>query len=312
MTLLQGNTGDWEMVIGLEVHAQASSQAKLFSGAATAFGAEPNTQVSLVDAAMPGMLPVINEIAVEQAVRTGLGLKAQINLVSVFDRKNYFYADLPQGYQISQFSQPIVGKGTIILDLGLPDADGLDMLRSWRDAGVETSVLILTACDGIDDRVRGLNSGGDDYLLKPFAMEELVARIRVLLRRPGEGSRFGDYHRQRFLRHHGPRGAGQRQDDFHSQARIGGTRAPDAPRQPRRPQGRARRQDLRLRQGSLVQLGRGSRFAVAQTIGWRRRQCQCPYPSRRRLSVVRRKHLSPPINRVSLFPRRHWESPDHA
>ena len=115
--LLKGNTGDWEMVIGLEVHAQVISQAKLFSGAATAFGAEPNTQVSLVDAAMPGMLPVINEVAVEQAVRTGLGLKAQINLVSVFDRKNYFYADLPQGYQISQFSQPIVGEGTIILDL---------------------------------------------------------------------------------------------------------------------------------------------------------------------------------------------------
>ena len=117
MTMLQGNTGDWEMVIGLEVHAQVISEAKLFSGAATAFGAEPNTQVSLVDAAMPGMLPVINRVAVEQAVRTGLGLKAEINLVSVFDRKNYFYPDLPQGYQISQFPKPIVGQGTIILDL---------------------------------------------------------------------------------------------------------------------------------------------------------------------------------------------------
>ena len=226
--------------------------------------------------------------------------------------KEGFTVDAVDAASSGEAARATVKYGTIILDLGLPDADGLDMLRSWRDAGVETSVLILTACDGIDDRVRGLNSGGDDYLLKPFAMEELVVRIRVLLRHPGEGSRFGYYHRQCFLRHHGPRGAGQRQDDFHSQARIGGTRAPDAPRQPRRPQGRARRQDLRLRQGSLVQLGRGSRFAAAQTIGWLRRQCQCPYPSRRRLSVVRRKHLSPPINRVSLFPRRHWESPEHA
>lgn len=226
--------------------------------------------------------------------------------------KEGFTVDAVDAASSGEAARATVKYGTIILDLGLPDADGLDMLRSWRDAGVETSVLILTACDGIDDRVRGLNSGGDDYLLKPFAMEELVVRIRVLLRHPGEGSRFGYYHRQCFLRHHGPRGAGQRQDDFHSQARIGGTRAPDAPRQPRRPQGRARRQDLRLRQGSLVQLGRRSRFAGAQTIDRLQRQCQCPYPSRRRLSVVRRKHLSPPINRVSLFPRRHWESPEHA
>ena len=101
MSLMQGRTGDWEIVIGLEVHAQVTSASKLFSGASTEFGAEPNTQVSLVDAAMPGMLPVINEKAVEQAVRTGLGLNAQINLVSIFDRKNYFYPDLPQGYQIS-------------------------------------------------------------------------------------------------------------------------------------------------------------------------------------------------------------------
>ena len=100
MSLLEGRTGDWEIVIGLEVHAQVTSKSKLFSGASTEFGAEPNTQVSLVDAAMPGMLPVINERAVEQAVRTGLGLNAEINLVSIFDRKNYFYPDLPQGYQI--------------------------------------------------------------------------------------------------------------------------------------------------------------------------------------------------------------------
>src|SRR5271168_3028936 len=114
---LEGRTGSWEVVVGLEVHAQVISQAKLFSGAATAFGAEPNTQVSNIDAAFPGMLPVINRHCVEQAVKTGLGLEAEINLVSVFDRKNYFYADLPQGYQISQFTQPIVGKGKIHLDM---------------------------------------------------------------------------------------------------------------------------------------------------------------------------------------------------
>src|SRR5271163_5170497 len=115
--LIKGQTGDWEIVIGLEVHAQVLSKSKLFSGASTEFGAEPNEQVSFIDAGMPGMLPVINGKCVEQAVRTGLGLKAAINLVSVFDRKNYFYADLPNGYQISQFTQPIVGKGEILLDL---------------------------------------------------------------------------------------------------------------------------------------------------------------------------------------------------
>ena len=107
--LIQGATGPWEVVIGMEVHAQVSSHAKLFSGASTAFGGEPNAHVSLVDAAMPGMLPVINEECVRQAVRTGLGLNARINLKSVFDRKNYFYPDLPQGYQISQYKSPIVG-----------------------------------------------------------------------------------------------------------------------------------------------------------------------------------------------------------
>ena len=104
--LIQGETGDWEVVIGLEVHAQVISEAKLFSGASTAFGAKPNRNVSLVDAAMPGMLPVVNKKAIEQAVRTGLGLRAQINKRSVFERKNYFYADLPQGYQISQYLHP--------------------------------------------------------------------------------------------------------------------------------------------------------------------------------------------------------------
>mgnify|MGYP002648320989 CR=1 FL=1 len=116
--VIAGAKGDWELVIGLEVHAQVASNAKLFSGASTTFGAEPNSNVSFVDAAMPGMLPVINEFCVAQAVRTGLGLKAQINLASTFDRKNYFYPDLPQGYQISQLYHPIVGEGEIIVDMG--------------------------------------------------------------------------------------------------------------------------------------------------------------------------------------------------
>src|SRR5690606_16278702 len=116
--LITGATGDWEVIIGMEVHAQVTSQAKLFSGASTAFGAAPNANVSLVDAAMPGMLPVINEECVRQAIRTGLGLKARINLKSVFDRMNDFCPDLPQGYQISQFRQPIVGVGTVIVSVG--------------------------------------------------------------------------------------------------------------------------------------------------------------------------------------------------
>ncbi|WP_142849764.1 Asp-tRNA(Asn)/Glu-tRNA(Gln) amidotransferase subunit GatB [Telmatospirillum sp. J64-1] len=135
--IIQGETGEWEVVIGLEVHAQVISKSKLFSGAATDFGSEPNTQVSFIDAGMPGMLPVINEVCVEQAVRTGLGLKAQINKTSVFARKNYFYADLPQGYQISQYDQPIVGEGTIILDM--PDGStrevGIERLHLEQDAG---------------------------------------------------------------------------------------------------------------------------------------------------------------------------------
>ena len=115
--LLKGETGEWEIVIGLEVHAQVSSEAKLFSSAATKFGAEPNSQVSQVDAAMPGMLPVINKECVRQAIKTGLGINAKINLFSVFDRKNYFYPDLPQGYQISQFKQPIVGEGFLEIEV---------------------------------------------------------------------------------------------------------------------------------------------------------------------------------------------------
>src|SRR5436190_10211734 len=132
----------YEVVIGLEVHAQVSSNAKLFSGASTEFGGAPNSHVSLVDAAMPGMLPVINAECVRQAVRTGLGLKAQINRKSVFDRKNYFYPDLPQGYQISQFKDPIVGEGKIVISIG-PDRQGqfedveigIERLHLEQDAG---------------------------------------------------------------------------------------------------------------------------------------------------------------------------------
>jgi aspartyl-tRNA(Asn)/glutamyl-tRNA(Gln) amidotransferase subunit B len=135
--LIKGATGDWEVVIGMEVHAQVTSEAKLFSGAATEFGGEPNSHVSLVDAAMPGMLPVVNEECVRQAVRTGLGLNAKINLKSVFDRKNYFYPDLPQGYQISQYKSPIVGEGAVAIDL--PDGDTvsvrIERLHLEQDAG---------------------------------------------------------------------------------------------------------------------------------------------------------------------------------
>ncbi len=135
--LIEGVTGSWEVVIGLEVHAQVLSNAKLFSGASAAYGGAPNSHVSLVDAAMPGMLPVINEYCVEQAVRTGLGLNAQINKVSVFDRKNYFYPDLPQGYQISQFKQPIVGEGVVVVDLpgGESVEVGIERLHLEQDAG---------------------------------------------------------------------------------------------------------------------------------------------------------------------------------
>jgi aspartyl-tRNA(Asn)/glutamyl-tRNA(Gln) amidotransferase subunit B len=135
--LLKGSTGDWEVVIGMEVHAQVTSQAKLFSGASTEFGGPPNSHVSLVDAAMPGMLPVINEECVRQAVRTGLGLKAKINLKSVFDRKNYFYPDLPQGYQISQYKSPVVGEGAVTVDLenGETVTVGIERVHLEQDAG---------------------------------------------------------------------------------------------------------------------------------------------------------------------------------
>jgi len=134
---IRGNTGDWEVIIGLEVHAQINSKAKLFSGSSTAFGADENSQVSFVDAAMPGMLPVLNQYCVEQAVKTGLALNAQINLFSKFDRKNYFYPDLPQGYQISQFSHPIVGEGEVVVDLSPTTARTvrIERLHIEQDAG---------------------------------------------------------------------------------------------------------------------------------------------------------------------------------
>ena len=134
---IKGATGDWEIIIGLEVHAQVLSKAKLFSGASAQFGGEPNAHVSIVDAAMPGMLPVINKFCVEQAVRTGLGLKAEIHNYSVFDRKNYFYPDLPQGYQISQFKQPVVGEGEVVVDLddGATVTVGIERLHLEQDAG---------------------------------------------------------------------------------------------------------------------------------------------------------------------------------
>ena len=135
--LVKGNTGDWEIVIGIEVHAQIISNSKLFSGSSTSFGADHNTQVSFVDAGMPGMLPVINSVCVEQAIKTGLGLNAKINNFSIFDRKNYFYPDLPQGYQISQFEQPIVGNGMITIDLddGESKNIGIERLHLEQDAG---------------------------------------------------------------------------------------------------------------------------------------------------------------------------------
>jgi aspartyl-tRNA(Asn)/glutamyl-tRNA(Gln) amidotransferase subunit B len=176
--LLKGATGDWEVVIGMEVHAQVSSQAKLFSGASTAFGGEPNSHVSLVDAAMPGMLPVINEECVKQAIRTGLGLKAQINLRSVFDRKNYFYPDLPQGYQISQYKSPIVGEGEVIVDMpnGESITVGIERLHLEQDAGksLHDQHPSMSFVD--------LNRSG------VALMEEgsLRADVNVSVRRPGE------------------------------------------------------------------------------------------------------------------------------
>jgi aspartyl-tRNA(Asn)/glutamyl-tRNA(Gln) amidotransferase subunit B len=173
--LIAGATGDWEVVIGLEIHAQVTSKSKLFSGASTEFGGAPNSHVSLVDAAMPGMLPVINEECVAQAIRTGLGLKARINLRSVFDRKNYFYPDLPQGYQISQFKHPIVGEGVVLVDLSPTEqiAVGVERLHLEQDAG--KSLHDLSANDSHVD----LNRSG-------VALMEIVSKPDM---RSGEEAR---------------------------------------------------------------------------------------------------------------------------
>ncbi|WP_294540758.1 Asp-tRNA(Asn)/Glu-tRNA(Gln) amidotransferase subunit GatB [uncultured Rhodoblastus sp.] len=173
--LIAGATGDWEVVIGLEIHAQVTSKSKLFSGASTEFGGAPNSHVSLVDAAMPGMLPVINAECVAQAIRTGLGLKAQINLRSVFDRKNYFYPDLPQGYQISQYKDPIVGEGVVLVDLSPTEqiSVGVERLHLEQDAGKSLHDL------GANDSHVDLNRSG-------VALMEIVSRPDM---RSGEEAR---------------------------------------------------------------------------------------------------------------------------
>ncbi len=185
MYIITGNTGEWEVVIGLEVHAQVSSKAKLFSGSSTEFGAEPNSQVSFVDAAMPGMLPVLNEFCVEQAVKTGLGLNAQINLVSAFDRKNYFYPDLPQGYQISQFYHPIVGAGKMEITVdGEVKTINIERLHLEQDAGKsihdqspDSSYIDLNRC-GI--ALMEIVSAPD--LRSPKEAAEYVKKLRAILR----------------------------------------------------------------------------------------------------------------------------------
>ncbi|WP_291844330.1 Asp-tRNA(Asn)/Glu-tRNA(Gln) amidotransferase subunit GatB [Maricaulis sp.] len=184
--ILPGATGDWEVVMGLEIHAQVVSNAKLFSGAATAFGAAPNTQVSLVDAAMPGMLPVINAHVVEQAVKTGLGLNAQINLWSRFDRKNYFYPDLPQGYQISQFQFPIVGEGEIECerDDGSRFTVGIERLHLEQDAGKSIHDLDpnSTYVDLNRSGVALMEIVSRPHIRSPEEASAYVAKLRTILR----------------------------------------------------------------------------------------------------------------------------------
>ncbi|MFN3260639.1 MAG: Asp-tRNA(Asn)/Glu-tRNA(Gln) amidotransferase subunit GatB [Pikeienuella sp.] len=183
---IEGATGEWEMVIGMEVHAQVASKSKLFSGASTAFGAEPNTNVSLVDAAMPGMLPVINAFCVEQAVRAGLGLRAQINLRSVFDRKNYFYPDLPQGYQISQFKHPIVGEGEVIVDLapGIARRVGIERIHLEQDAGKSIHDMdpSLSFVDLNRTGVALMEIVSRPHIRGPEEAAEYVRKLRQILR----------------------------------------------------------------------------------------------------------------------------------
>ncbi|MGE0676346.1 Asp-tRNA(Asn)/Glu-tRNA(Gln) amidotransferase subunit GatB [Pseudolabrys sp.] len=183
---LKGATGDWEVVIGMEIHAQVASNAKLFSGASTAFGAAPNSHVSLVDAAMPGMLPVINEECVKQAIRTGLGLKAQINKRSVFDRKNYFYPDLPQGYQISQYKSPVVGEGEVEVDLpeGATFKVGIERLHLEQDAGKSVHDLhaTMTAVDLNRSGVALMEIVSKPDLRSSDEAKAFVSKLRSILR----------------------------------------------------------------------------------------------------------------------------------
>ena len=183
---IPGATGDWEMVIGMEVHAQVASKAKLFSGASTEFGAEPNSNVSLVDAAMPGMLPVINEFCVEQAIRAGLGIKAAINLRSVFDRKNYFYPDLPQGYQISQFKHPIVGEGEVLVDMepGVARKVGIERIHLEQDAGKSVHDLdpTMSYVDLNRTGVALMEIVSRPHIRGPEEAAEYVRKLRQILR----------------------------------------------------------------------------------------------------------------------------------
>jgi aspartyl-tRNA(Asn)/glutamyl-tRNA(Gln) amidotransferase subunit B len=184
--LIRGSTGDWEVVIGMEVHAQVNSRAKLFSGASTEFGGAPNAHVSLVDAAMPGMLPVINEECVKQAIRTGLGLNAKINLKSVFDRKNYFYPDLPQGYQISQYKSPIVGEGEVEVDL--PDGRGvtvgIERLHLEQDAGksLHDQHATMSFVDLNRSGVALMEIVSKPDIRSPAQAQAFVSKLRSILR----------------------------------------------------------------------------------------------------------------------------------
>jgi aspartyl-tRNA(Asn)/glutamyl-tRNA(Gln) amidotransferase subunit B len=183
--LIKGATGDWEVIVGLEVHAQVSSNAKLFSGAATAFGGEPNSHVSLVDAAMPGMLPVINEECVAQAVRTGLGLNARINLNSVFDRKNYFYPDLPQGYQISQYKSPVVGEGEVAVDMPYGTVRiGIERLHLEQDAGksLHDQHATMSLVDLNRSGVALMEIVSKPDLRSPEEAKAYLAKLRAIMR----------------------------------------------------------------------------------------------------------------------------------
>ncbi|MEW9304425.1 Asp-tRNA(Asn)/Glu-tRNA(Gln) amidotransferase subunit GatB [Labrys portucalensis] len=183
--LIKGATGDWEVVVGMEIHAQVTSEAKLFSGASTKFGGEPNSHVSLVDAAMPGMLPVINEECVRQAIRTGLGLKAQVNLKSVFDRKNYFYPDLPQGYQISQYKQPIIGEGTVIVEVpetGETLSVGIERLHLEQDAGKSMHVGDVSLVDLNRSGVALMEIVSKPDLRSADEARAYVTKLRTILR----------------------------------------------------------------------------------------------------------------------------------